>query len=115
MEELGKSLMIAGWFFGAITFLFGLFLLFGSPIAGLIVMFIGVLMCYGGSRSGRGGISNTDMPPRSFPGTSYTNNPNSYYNPNNPYGFYSPSNPNNPNGYYNPSNPNNPTNFKKRY
>jgi hypothetical protein len=45
--------MIVGWFFGIITFLFGLLLVFRSPIAGLIVLFLGVLMCYGGSRSGR--------------------------------------------------------------
>jgi hypothetical protein len=43
-----------GWFFGILFILFGLLLVFGlSPIAGLIVMFLGVLMCYGGNRSGR--------------------------------------------------------------
>jgi hypothetical protein len=87
--------MVVGWFFGIITFLFGLLLVYGSPIAGLIVMFIGVLMCYGGSRSGRGGgISNMDR---------YRMQ---YGNPNNP---------NNPNSYLNPNNPNNPNSFMKRY
>lgn len=51
MEELGK----VGLFFGIITFLFGLLLLFESAIVGLIVMFIGILIIYGGSRSGGDG------------------------------------------------------------
>lgn len=63
---MGKTLKIAGWFFGILTILFGLLLVPWNPIAVLIVVFIGVLMCYGGSRSGRtsmsyvrGGQSNT--------------------------------------------------------
>jgi hypothetical protein len=65
-------------------------------------------MCYGGSRSGRGSISNIDVSQRT---NSYLN-PN---NPNNPNSYLNPNNPNNPNSYLNPNNPNNPTNFKKRY
>jgi hypothetical protein len=43
-----------GWFFGILFILFGLLLVYAAgPIAGIIVMFLGVLICYGGSRSGR--------------------------------------------------------------
>ena len=89
---LGKVLMIAVRFFGITIFVFGLLLTCGSPIAGLIVLFVGVLMCYGGSRSGRegnvigGGISEIERIRR----ISYANN-------------------------LNPNNPNNPDCFMKRY
>jgi hypothetical protein len=41
-----------GSFFGIITFVFGFFILFGSPIVGVIVMVIGVGIIYGSSRPG---------------------------------------------------------------
>jgi hypothetical protein len=63
---MGNTLKVVGWFFGILFILFGLLLVPGNAIAALIVMFIGVLMCYGGSRSGKtatsyasGGPSNT--------------------------------------------------------
>jgi hypothetical protein len=63
---MGNTLKVVGWFFGILFILFGLLLVPGNAIGALIVMFIGVLMCYGGSRSGRattpyvrGGPSNT--------------------------------------------------------
>ena len=48
MEELSK----VGLFFGIITFLIGLFLLFESAIVGLIVMFIGILIICGSASGG---------------------------------------------------------------
>src|SRR5262245_47455655 len=50
---MGGILKAVGWFFGILFILFGLLLFFENAIVGLIVMFIGILMCYGGSRSGR--------------------------------------------------------------
>lgn len=50
---MGSGLKAVGWFFGILSILFGLLLLSGNPIVGLLVIFLGVLMCYGGSRSGR--------------------------------------------------------------
>jgi hypothetical protein len=54
---VGKALKVVGWFFGILFILFGLLLVLSmSPIAfviGLIVVFVGALMCYGGNRSGR--------------------------------------------------------------
>src|ERR687883_567474 len=53
-KGMGKTMKKVGLFFGILFILFGLLLLFGSsPIAGLVAMFIGALMCYGGSRSGK--------------------------------------------------------------
>jgi hypothetical protein len=79
MEELGK----VGLFFGIITFLFGLFLLFESAIVGLIVMTIGIGIIYGSSRGGggigSGGGSRSDDISR--------------------YGALNSSNPNSPNYY----------------
>jgi hypothetical protein len=46
-KSMGKALKILG----TIIILFGLLLFFGSPIGGIIVMLIGVLMCYSGGRS----------------------------------------------------------------
>jgi hypothetical protein len=75
MKELGKL----GSFFGIITFLFGFFILFGSPTAGVIVMIIGVLILYGSSRSGgqSGGRSRSEDIER-YSGLSI-------YNPSSPY------------------------------
>ena len=50
---MGGKLKVVGWFFGILFILFGLFLFFENAIVGLIVVVIGILMCYGGSRSGR--------------------------------------------------------------
>jgi hypothetical protein len=72
MEELGK----VGLFFGIITFLFGLFLLFESAIVGLIVMFIGILIICG---SGSGGGSRSDHISRYSALSPYNPNSPSYY------------------------------------
>ena len=60
---MGTALKIVGWFFGIIIFLFGLIIfasvlfriehLSGPLLGGLLIMLIGILACYGGSRSGR--------------------------------------------------------------
>jgi hypothetical protein len=78
MEELGK----AGLFFGIITFLFGLFLLFESPIVGLIVMFIGILIICGsasGGGSGSAGGSRSDDISRWSALSPYNPNSPNYY------------------------------------
>jgi hypothetical protein len=60
---MGRALKVVGWFFGIIIFLFGLIVfasvlfrleyLTGPLLAGLLIMLIGALVCYGGSRAGR--------------------------------------------------------------
>jgi hypothetical protein len=60
---MGRALKVVGWFFGIIVFLFGLIVfasvlfrleyLAGPLLAGLVIMLIGALLCYGGSRAGR--------------------------------------------------------------
>lgn len=60
---MGTALKVVGWFFGIIIFLFGLIIfvsvlfriehLSAPLLGGLLVMLIGALACYGGSRSCR--------------------------------------------------------------
>ena len=73
---MGGKLKVVGWFFGILFILFGLFLFFENAIVGLIVVVIGILMCYGGSRSGRtvtsyvsGGSSYGSGGPSTMPNT----------------------------------------------
>lgn len=83
---MGKTLKIAGWFFGILTILFGLLLAPWNSIAVLIVVFLGVLMCYGGSRSGRTSMG-TEEERRKADRRARTQQFaywNTYLNPNNP-------------------------------
>jgi hypothetical protein len=88
IEEVKEGLDKALKVFGIIIFLFGLFLLLRNPIAGLIVMFIGILIliCYSGSRSGRDG---------KISGNYERLRQQAYWN-----AYLNPNNPNNPNSVW---------------